>query len=101
MSLARSDGRASGGAHALLLRFAPSTPRTVSRHCDRDVRAHRSGGNRRHRGPQAVRSRSLGVETQLVIYPGQYHGIKIPSYRVDRIERYIAWFDRFLKATTE
>ena len=43
--------------------------------------------------------RSLGVETRLVIYPGQYHGIRKPSYQKDRIERYIAWFDRFLKAT--
>ncbi len=45
--------------------------------------------------------RSLGVETQLVIYPGQYHGLAKPSYQKDRIERYIGWFDRFLKATAE
>ena len=25
--------------------------------------------------------RSLGVDTQLVIYPNQYHGITTPSYR--------------------
>jgi len=45
--------------------------------------------------------RSLGVETQLVIYPGQYHGLRKPSYRKDRHERYIAWFDRCLKAAEE
>jgi dipeptidyl aminopeptidase/acylaminoacyl peptidase len=45
--------------------------------------------------------RSLGVETELVIYPGQFHGLTTPSYRKDRVERYIAWFDRFLKATPE
>ena len=33
----------------------------------------------------------------LVIYPGQYHGLTKPSYRKDRHERCIAWFDRFLK----
>ena len=43
--------------------------------------------------------RSLGIETELVIYPGQFHGLRKPSYQKDRIERYIAWFDRFLKAT--
>ncbi len=43
--------------------------------------------------------RSLGVKTQLVIYPGQFHGLSKPSYQKDRIERYIAWFDRFLKTT--
>jgi dipeptidyl aminopeptidase/acylaminoacyl peptidase len=41
--------------------------------------------------------RTLGIETQLVIYPGQYHGITTPSYRVDRLRRYVAWYDRFVK----
>ena len=41
--------------------------------------------------------RTLGVETQLVIYPAQFHGITMPSYRVDRLQRYLAWYDRFLK----
>ncbi len=41
--------------------------------------------------------KSLGVETQLVIYPAQYHGLTKPSYLRDRAERYVAWFDRFLK----
>lgn len=40
--------------------------------------------------------RSLGVTTELVIYPGQHHGINKPSYRKDRMERYLAWYDRFL-----
>ena len=41
--------------------------------------------------------RSLGVETQLVIYSGQFHGISLPSYRKDRLERYLAWYDKYLK----
>jgi dipeptidyl aminopeptidase/acylaminoacyl peptidase len=41
--------------------------------------------------------RSLGVETELVIYPGQHHGINKPSYRRDRLERYLAWYDKYLK----
>jgi len=40
---------------------------------------------------------SLGVPTQLVIYPGEFHGLSVPSYQRDRMERYVAWFDRFLK----
>jgi dipeptidyl aminopeptidase/acylaminoacyl peptidase len=43
--------------------------------------------------------RSLGVPTQLVVYPGQYHLLTRPSYIRDRLERYLAWFDRYLKAT--
>ncbi len=41
--------------------------------------------------------RSLGRETMLVIYPGEYHGIDRPSFIRDRLGRYIAWYDRFLK----
>jgi dipeptidyl aminopeptidase/acylaminoacyl peptidase len=41
--------------------------------------------------------RSLGVETQLMIYPNQNHGISRPSYVRDRFERYLAWYDKYLK----
>ena len=41
--------------------------------------------------------RSLGRETMLVIYPGEFHGIDRPSFVRDRLERYVAWYDRFLK----
>ena len=41
--------------------------------------------------------RSLGIPTQLVIYPGQFHGITKPSYQVDRFERYLKWFGQYLK----
>jgi dipeptidyl aminopeptidase/acylaminoacyl peptidase len=44
--------------------------------------------------------RTLGVPTELVIYPGQFHGITVPSYRVDRWKRYAAWYDRYLKSAT-
>lgn len=41
--------------------------------------------------------RSLGVETQLVIYPNENHGIQRPSYVRDRYERYLAWYEKYLK----
>ena len=41
--------------------------------------------------------RRLGRETQLVVYPGQGHGIRRPSYQKDRYERYLAWYDKYLK----
>lgn len=37
------------------------------------------------------------VETELVVYPDQWHAIETPSYRKDRWERYLAWYDRFLR----
>ena len=40
--------------------------------------------------------RSLNIDTQLIIYPGQYHGFDTPSYLRDRVQRYLAWFGRYL-----
>jgi dipeptidyl aminopeptidase/acylaminoacyl peptidase len=42
--------------------------------------------------------RRLHVPTQLVIYPGERHGFSRPSFRVDRVQRYVEWYGRFLKA---
>lgn len=40
--------------------------------------------------------RSLNVPTQLVIYPGEHHGLAKPSYKQDRLERMIEWYGRYL-----
>jgi dipeptidyl aminopeptidase/acylaminoacyl peptidase len=40
--------------------------------------------------------RTEGIDTQLVIYPGQHHGLTIPSYRRDRLQRYLDWFGTYL-----
>ncbi len=41
--------------------------------------------------------RRLEIPTQLVIYPGESHGIRRPSFQKDRYERYLAWYDKWLK----
>lgn len=41
--------------------------------------------------------KTLGIETRLIIYPDQYHGISVPSYLRDRYERRKEWFDDHLK----
>lgn len=38
----------------------------------------------------------LGRTTQLVVYPGEHHGISRPSFQRDRLERYLGWYARFL-----
>jgi dipeptidyl aminopeptidase/acylaminoacyl peptidase len=43
--------------------------------------------------------RTLGVPAQLIVYPGQYHLLTRPSYIKDRLQRYLAWFDRYLAAS--
>ena len=40
--------------------------------------------------------RTLGVPAQLVVYPGQFHTLRRPSYIKDCEQRYIAWFGRYL-----
>ena len=43
--------------------------------------------------------RSLGVPTELIIYPGQFHGLKKPSYIIDRYKRYLDWYAKWMGAT--
>ncbi|MBV8199562.1 MAG: S9 family peptidase, partial [Acidobacteria bacterium] len=40
--------------------------------------------------------RRLGRDTELVLYPGQHHHFTRPSFLVDRYERYLAWYDKYL-----
>jgi len=39
----------------------------------------------------------LDRETQLVVYPGEHHGIRRPSFQKDRFERFLNWYDRYVK----
>lgn len=39
----------------------------------------------------------LGKTAQLVVYPGEYHGIDTPSFTKDLMERYLAWYGRYVK----
>jgi len=45
--------------------------------------------------------RTEGVETQLVVYPGQNHTLTVPSYRRDRLQRYLDWFGKHLGGGTK
>ncbi|MBV9913500.1 MAG: S9 family peptidase [Sinobacteraceae bacterium] len=42
--------------------------------------------------------RTLGVPTELIIYPGEYHVLTRPSFLVDRTQRYLDWMQRYLPA---
>ena len=58
---------------------------------ERDFNVPVQGGQQMY---QALRS--LGVETQLVIYPNEFHGISRPSYVKDRYERYLNWYAKYV-----
>jgi len=38
-----------------------------------------------------------GIDTQLVVYPGESHGFKRPSFLRDRYERYLGWYQKYVK----
>jgi len=59
---------------------------------DKDFNVPIVGGEQMY---QALRS--IGVPTQLIVYPGQNHGFTRPSFIRDRYERYLAWYDKYLK----
>jgi dipeptidyl aminopeptidase/acylaminoacyl peptidase len=40
--------------------------------------------------------RTLGVPTELIVYPGEYHVLTRPSFLVDRSTRYLAWIEQYL-----
>jgi dipeptidyl aminopeptidase/acylaminoacyl peptidase len=41
----------------------------------------------------------LGRETQLVVYPNAHHGIRKHSYQKDLLERFLGWFDKYVKGS--
>jgi dipeptidyl aminopeptidase/acylaminoacyl peptidase len=41
--------------------------------------------------------RTLGVPTQLIVYPGEGHMFVKPEHQSDRLDQTLAWFDKYLK----
>jgi len=58
---------------------------------DKDFNVPIAGGEQMY-----LALRTLGVPTQLVIYPEQFHLFTRPSFLVDRAERFIAWYAKYL-----
>ena len=51
-----------------------------------------------HNGEQMYQAlKSLGVEAELVVYPGEFHEFDVPSYERDVLKRYLGWYDAHLK----
>jgi dipeptidyl aminopeptidase/acylaminoacyl peptidase len=43
--------------------------------------------------------RSLGVPSQLVVYPGENHALEVPSYLLHRLQTLLDWNEKFLLAS--
>jgi dipeptidyl aminopeptidase/acylaminoacyl peptidase len=41
--------------------------------------------------------KSTGIPTELVIYPNQHHGVRVPSYIIHRYKKHIDWYNKYLK----
>ena len=42
--------------------------------------------------------KALHIPTELIVYPGQFHGFTRPSFIKDRYERWLAWYDHYVMA---
>ncbi|HEX3435764.1 MAG TPA: S9 family peptidase, partial [Pseudacidobacterium sp.] len=62
---------------------------------DKDFNVPLVGGEQMY---QALRS--LNVPTEMIVYPGQFHGFTRPSFIRDRYQRYFDWYDRYLMPKT-
>jgi dipeptidyl aminopeptidase/acylaminoacyl peptidase len=58
---------------------------------DQDFNVPVMGGQQMY---QALRS--LNVPTELIVYPGQFHGFTRPSFIRDRYQRDLAWYDKYV-----
>jgi dipeptidyl aminopeptidase/acylaminoacyl peptidase len=58
---------------------------------EKDFNVPAAGGEQMY---QALKS--LGVPTEFIIYPGQHHGIAVPSYQIDRYTRYLDWYQKYM-----
>jgi dipeptidyl aminopeptidase/acylaminoacyl peptidase len=58
---------------------------------DKDFNVPIAGGEQMY---EALRT--LGIPTELVVYPGEYHDFKRPSFLEDRAMRIAAWYRRYL-----
>ena len=62
---------------------------------DKDFNVPLVGGEQMY---QALRS--LNVPTELIVYPGQFHGFTRPSFIRDRYQRYFDWYDKWVLGKT-
>jgi dipeptidyl aminopeptidase/acylaminoacyl peptidase len=69
-----------------------ATTPTLILHGQEDRRVHPAQGQELY-----VALKTLGIETQLVTYPREGHGIRERKHQLDLMQRVVEWFDRHLK----
>jgi dipeptidyl aminopeptidase/acylaminoacyl peptidase len=59
---------------------------------DKDFNVPVQGGEQMY---QALKS--VGTPAELIVYPGQFHGLTRPSFIKDRYQRWFDWYDKYVK----
>ncbi len=77
--------------HSAVFNVENVTTPTLILHPEQDIRVPPSQGFEFY-----VALKRLGVETKMVTYPRQPHGIREPKFTIDAAERQIEWLRRFL-----
>ena len=62
---------------------------------DKDMNVPLVGGEQMYQALQ-----TLNVPTELIVYPGQFHGFSRPSFIKDRYQRYFNWYDKWILGKT-
>jgi len=62
---------------------------------DKDFNVPLQGGEQMY---QALRS--VGTPAELIVYPGQFHGLTRPSFIKDRLQRWLDWYDKYVRGMT-
>ncbi len=58
---------------------------------DKDFNVPVEGGEQMY---QALKS--VGTPAELIVYPGEFHGLTRPSFLKDRYVRWLGWYDKYL-----
>ena len=82
-------------AHSAMFQMGSVTTPTLIQHGERDLRVPVSQGYEFYNA-----LKRQGVETKMVVYPRQPHGIREPKLLLDAMQRNVEWFDRHLMAGT-
>jgi dipeptidyl aminopeptidase/acylaminoacyl peptidase len=62
---------------------------------DKDFNVPLEGGEQMY---QALKS--VGTTAELIVYPGEFHGFKRPSFIKDRYQRWFDWYDKYVRDPT-
>ncbi len=77
--------------HSAIFNVANINTPTLILHPEQDIRVPPSQGFELY-----VALKRLGVDTKMVTYPRQPHGIREPKFTIDAAERQLRWLERYL-----